>query len=217
MSPEQMPPEPVPPEPVPHEQGEATEEAVLIHRAQRGDVAAFTALYHRHSRWVFSVALRLVDSPAEAEEVTQDTFVQMWKSLPRFRGESQLRTWIHRICVNRCYRSTARRAAHRTEELPDDLVSTDPDPGTVAILRGQMADLQRALAALPDGLRAALVLREFGGLAYEEVAAALGITLTAARSRIHRARLQVVSQLGAPPTPIGTGRTASVAAQEASA
>ncbi|MDQ2725047.1 MAG: sigma-70 family RNA polymerase sigma factor [Actinomycetota bacterium] len=189
---------------------------MLIRRAQRGDMAAFTALYHRHSRWVFSVALRLVDSPAEAEEVTQDTFVQVWKSLPRFRGESQLRTWIHRICVNRCYRST-RSAAHRTEELPDDLVSSDPDPGAVAILRGQMADLQQALATLPEGLRAALVLREFGGLAYEEVGAALGITLTAARSRIHRARLLVVSQLSAPPTDIGTGATATVPFQEESA
>lgn len=190
-----------------HDPVEAAEEAALVHRAQQGDVAAFTDLYQRHSRWVFGVALRLVYNPGEAEEVTQDTFVQVWKSLPRFRGESQLRTWIHRICVNRCYRSNTKRAAHRSEELPDELVSTDPDPGTVAVLRGEMADLQRALAALPQGLRAALVLREFGGLAYEEVADALGITLTAARSRIHRARLQVVSQLSAPPTPIGTGTT----------
>lgn len=183
-----------------HDPATADEEADLVARAQQGDVDAFTDLYHRHSRWVFGVALRLVDSPGEAEEVTQDTFVQMWKSLPRFRGESQLRTWIHRICVNRCYRSNSSQAAHRTEELPDDLVSADPDPATVAVLRGQMADLQRALAALPQGLRAALVLREFGGLPYEEVADALGITLTAARSRIHRARLQVVSQLNAPTT-----------------
>ncbi|MDQ6799012.1 MAG: sigma-70 family RNA polymerase sigma factor [Actinomycetota bacterium] len=196
---------------------EAAEEAAVIYRAQGGDVAAFTDLYHRHSRWVLGVALRLVDNPGEAEEVTQDTFVQVWKSLPRFRGESQLRTWIHRICVNRCYRSNARRAAHRSEELPDDLVSADPDPGTVAVLRGQMADLQQALATLPQGLRAALVLREFGGLAYEEVADALGITLTAARSRIHRARLQVVSQLDAPPTPIGAGSPTAEPVKEASA
>ena len=195
----------------------ADEEAALVHRAQRGDVGAFTELYHAHSRWVFGVALRLVDSPAEAEEVTQDTFVQVWKSLSGFRAESQLRTWIHRICVNRCYRANAKRAAHRSEELPDDLVSTDPDPATVAVLRAQMGDLQQALAALPRGLRAALVLREFGGLAYEEVADALGITLTAARSRIHRARLQVVSQLSAAPTPIGAGTKVAEPFKEATA
>lgn len=192
-----------------HDPADDAEEAALVHRAQGGDVAAFTDLYHRHSRWVFGVALRLVHSPTEAEEVAQDTFVEVWKSLPRFRGEAQLRTWIHRICVNRCYRSNNRRASHRTEELPDELVSADGDPADVAVLREQMADLQRALAALPQGLRAALVLREFGGLAYDEVADALGITLTAARSRIHRARLQVVSQLNAPPTHIGTGGTAA--------
>lgn len=182
-------------------------EAALISRAQRGDVASFTELYRAHSRWVFGVALRLVDSTVEAEEVTQDTFVQVWKSLPGFRGESQLRTWVHRICVNRCYRSNAKRAVHRSDELPDDLVSTDPDPGTVAVLRAQMGDLQRALATLPQGLRAALVLREFGGLGYNEVADALGISLTAARSRIHRARLQVVSQLSTAPTPIGASNS----------
>lgn len=178
--------------------GTAEEEAALVLRAQGGDVAAFTDLYHRHRRWVFGVALRLVDSPSEAEEVTQDTFLQMWISLPRFRGESQLRTWMHQICVHRCHRSTTKRTTHRTEQLPDVLVSTDPDPGTVAILRGQMAELQQAMAALPQGLRAALILRDFGGLPYDEVAAALGITLTAARSRIHRARLQAVSHIDRP-------------------
>ncbi|MDQ6783027.1 MAG: sigma-70 family RNA polymerase sigma factor [Actinomycetota bacterium] len=179
----------------------ADPDADLVLRAQRGDVAAFTDLYHRHSRWVFGVAMRLVGNTGEAEEVTQDTFVQVWKSLPRFRGDSQLRTWIHRICVNCCHRSNAKRTARRSEELPDDLVSPDPDPGTIAVLRAQMADLQRSLAALPEGLRAALVLREFGGLSYEEVGDALGISLTAARSRIHRARLDVVSRLSHAPAP----------------
>ncbi|MDQ6839715.1 MAG: sigma-70 family RNA polymerase sigma factor [Actinomycetota bacterium] len=188
-----------------HDRPAPADEATLVRRAQGGDIAAFADIYQRHSRWVFGVALRLVGNAGEAEEVTQDTFVEVWKSLPRFRGESLLRTWIHRICVNRCYRANARQASRRTEEIPDDLVSTDPDPGTVAALRGELADLQQALLALPEGLRAALVLREFGGLTYDEVADALGITLTAARSRIHRARLEVVSRLSPPPTPIGAG------------
>lgn len=189
---------------------EAEPEAAVVRRAQSGDVAAFTELYRRHSRWVFGVALRIVGNAADAEDITQDTFIQAWKALARFRHDSELRTWIHRICVNRCLRVAAKRSGTRTDELPHDLVSTSPDPATVAALRDEMAEVQRAIASLPAGQRAALVLREFGGLSYEEVATVLGISLTAARTRIHRGRLEVVSRLGRPrsagaaPTPRGS-------------
>lgn len=164
----------------------------MIRRAQRGEEAAFAALYRQHRPWVHATAARIARS--EAEELVQETFLRVWKALPGFRHESGLRTWIHRICLNVCLRTTAKRVAARSEELSHDLPSLDPDPPTVAILRAQVADVAHAIAKLPDEQRAAVVLRGFEGLSYREIATTLDISLTSARTRIHRGRSHLLSQ-----------------------
>lgn len=162
----------------------------LVGRARQGDLDAFEALVRRHSGRVHTVALRVLGDRADAEEATQDTFVQVWKSLGGFRGESRFTTWVHRICVGRCSRLLRRRGP-RSESLPE-LVDHRPGPAEVTVLRDELAAVEAALAKLTDEQRSALVLRDFGDLSYGEVAQVLGISLTAARSRIHRARLELV-------------------------
>lgn len=168
-------------------------EAVLVDRARRGDVDAFEALFRLYSPRVYTVALRVLGDRFDAEEATQDTFVQVWKSLEGFRGESRFATWVHRICVNRCLRILRRRPA--PPDLLPELVDVRPGPGEVTLLRDDLAAVEAALSGLPVEQRSALVLREFEGLSYGEVAEVLGISLTAARSRIHRARLELVRRL----------------------
>lgn len=168
-------------------------DAELVVRARTGDVEAFEVLFRRHSPGVHTVALRMLGDRWGAEEATQDTFVQVWKSLGGFRGESRFTTWVHRICVNRCLRVLARRK-ERLEPLPE-LVDDRPGPAELTVLRDELAVVGVALARLTVGQRSALVLREFGGLSYEEVAEVLGMSLTATRSRIYRARLELVRHL----------------------
>ncbi len=166
-------------------------------RSQRGDAKAFRILYDRHSPAVHAVATRVLEDRRDAEEATQDTFVSAWRHLGRFRGDSALSTWLHRICLNRCTSILRRRrppevALDRVEGRPD----RRPGPSEVVALRHEVGEVGSALARVPEAARIALVLREVAQLSYGEVADVLGITLTAARSRIHRGRTALLDELG---------------------
>jgi RNA polymerase sigma-70 factor (ECF subfamily) len=156
----------------------------LIERAAAGDLDAFAELVRAYERRVASVLYRLLDDRRDVEEATQDVFVQAWRNLPRFRGEAQLFTWLYRIAVNEAL-MRRRRKRPELQELDERLAAApDPEPGLRDLLL-------RELAALPFEHRAAVVLRDVEGLTNAEVADALGISVAAAKSRIHRARLQI--------------------------
>jgi RNA polymerase sigma-70 factor (ECF subfamily) len=156
----------------------------LVERAAAGDLDAFAELVRAYERRVASVLYRLLDDRRDVEEATQDVFVQAWRNLHRFRGHAQLFTWLYRIAVNEAL-MRRRRKRHDVQELDDRLAAApDPEPGLRDLL-------VRELAALPFDHRAAVVLRDVEGLSNAEVAAALGITVAAAKSRIHRGRLQI--------------------------
>jgi RNA polymerase sigma-70 factor (ECF subfamily) len=160
----------------------------LIDRAAAGDLDAFAELVRAYEGRVASVLYRLLDDPRDVEEATQDVFVQAWRGLPRFRGEAQLFTWLYRIAVNEAL-MRRRRVLPEAQELDERLAAApDPEPGLQDVLR-------RALAALPFEYRTAVVLRDVEGLSNAEVAEALGISVAAAKSRIHRGRLQVRNAL----------------------
>jgi RNA polymerase sigma-70 factor (ECF subfamily) len=156
----------------------------LVERAGAGDLDAFGEIVRTYEHRVASVLYRLLDDRRDVEEATQDVFVQAWRNLHRFRGHAQLFTWLYRIAVNEAL-MRKRRKRHHLQELDDRLAATpDPEPG--------MRDLLvRALAALPFEHRAAVVLRDVEGLTNAEVADALGISVAAAKSRIHRGRMQI--------------------------
>jgi RNA polymerase sigma-70 factor (ECF subfamily) len=160
------------------------DERELVERAAAGDLEAFAQLVRAYERRVASVLSRLLDDRRDVEEATQDVFVQAWRNLGRFRGHAQLFTWLYRIAVNEALMRT-RRKRPALQELDERLpAAPDPEPG----LRGVLV---RALSDLPFDYRAAVVLRDLEGLTNAEVADALGISVPAAKSRIHRGRMQI--------------------------
>ena len=156
----------------------------LVERAAAGDVDAFGELVRVYERRIASVLYRLLDDRRDVEEATQDVFVQAWRNLHRFRRDGQLFTWRYRIAVNEAL-MRRRRKRPDVEELDERLAAAaDPEPGLRDVL-------VRELSALPFEYRAAVVLRDLEGLPNAEVAEALGITVAAAKSRIHRGRMQI--------------------------
>ena len=171
------------------------DDAILVQAAQSGDIDAFEAIVRRHQAAVYRVALRMLGSRADAQDVTQDTFVRAWRSLGKFRSDSAVNTWLYRIVTRRCLDVVATRRP--TEYLDEELQTSGGDPSASAEQREQLQVVTRAIANLPAEQRAALVLREFEALSYQEVADVLGTTVPAIKGRIHRARIAVLEQTAA--------------------
>jgi RNA polymerase sigma factor (sigma-70 family) len=188
----------------PHPSGIAAREPAgedaLVDLARRGDMDAFERLYQLHAGRVYALCLRLAGEPVEARELVQDTFVHAWEALPRFRGESTLTTWLHRIAVNVLLerrRGDRRRAARVSlVEDEDDVERAPGAEGFVAPTDVATAiDLERAIAALPPGVRRAFVLHEVEGYTHEEVAGMTGLATGTLRAQLHRARQLLIKAL----------------------
>jgi RNA polymerase sigma-70 factor, ECF subfamily len=169
------------------------DDEVLLGAARAGDEEAFAELVRRHQVRVYRVALRMLGSDADAQDAAQESFVAAWRALPRFRGESAVATWLYRIVTNRCLN---RLASRRTDSPMDahEEPSGARDPALLAEQRAHLDAISHAVALLPDDQRAALVLRDYEGLSYEEVADVLRISVGAVKSRIHRARGDVLKR-----------------------
>ena len=165
---------------------------VLVSAARAGDTAAFAELVRRHQGLVYRVALRMLGSDADAQDAAQDTFVRAWRGLHGFRGQSTVATWLYRIVTNRCLNLIAAR--RETAELAEDTVSGSQDTERLVEQIAQLDAISRAVVALPPDQRAALVLRDYEGLSYEEVAEILQISVGAVKSRLHRARAIVLKR-----------------------
>jgi RNA polymerase sigma-70 factor (ECF subfamily) len=180
-------------------------ERALLLRPQGGDLDAFRELIQLFERRIRGVLGRLLDDPRDVEEAAQDTFVQAWRHLDRFRGEAAPFTWLYRIAVNEALQRTRRRRPNTqplepTAELERRMSpeSTAPRPLPADVAAGQREDVARLVSeirALPSESRVPLVLRDLEGWSYEDVAAVLEITVSAAKSRVHRARLRVIRSL----------------------
>ncbi|PZP62442.1 MULTISPECIES: RNA polymerase sigma factor [Pseudoxanthomonas] len=156
--------------------------------AASGDTRAFEQLYRRHVGKVHGVIMRLVGGHgARAEDLTQETFVRVWRALPEFRFESALSTWLHRMAVNTALMELrSRRAGPRWEEEVDgdDVAMLDPREQGPAL----RMDLERAIATLPPRARAVLVLHDVEGWKHEEISASLGMAVGSSKAQLHRAR-----------------------------
>lgn len=167
------------------------DDAILVQAAQSGDLAAFEQIVRRHQTAVYRVGLRMLGSRADAEDVTQDTFVRAWRSLDRFRAQSALTTWLYRIVTRRCLDTIAgRRSTEQLDETSTELVAGEP--AEIVAQREQLRAVTRAIAELPADQRAVLVLREFEGLSYNELADVLGTSVASIKGRLHRARLTIL-------------------------
>ena len=165
------------------------EDMALVERCRSGDLAAFEELYRAHAGKLFSVACRIVGNPADAEDLLQEIFLSAHRKLDGFRGESALGTWLYRLATNHCLDHLRSRAA-RMNQVTDAL---DDQPGqsagrTLAEQTVTKMDLERALARLPEGCRAAFVLHDVQGLEHREVAEVLGVAEGTSKSQVHKAR-----------------------------
>ena len=168
----------------------STDERRLLEDARTGDVDSFERFVRHFERRVKTVLYRLLDDERDIEETTQDTFMQAWRNLDRFRGDAAPFTWLYRIAVNEALQRR-RKKQPPLVELEDGHAGNE----TAGPAHDDRASLVSAIRALPFEQRAALILRDLEGLSNEEVAVALEITVAAAKSRIHRARMGVRSTL----------------------
>jgi RNA polymerase sigma-70 factor, ECF subfamily len=183
----------------------------LAARARSGDPAAFEELVERHQERIYRLALRLTGSPADAEDVLQDTFLQVHRNLDGFRGDSKFTTWLYRVTTNAALMLLRSRNRRRTDSLDEHLpafeaggklIGPDGDFGRAAradelMERRQLGDrITAALEQLDEGYRSVFVLRDLEDLSTEETAELLGLTPGAVRQRLHRARLMLRGYLG---------------------
>jgi RNA polymerase sigma-70 factor (ECF subfamily) len=179
-------------------EGDAADDPGFLEQLRAGDAQAFEELVASHQHRVFGVALRMLGSAAEAEEMAQEAFLRAHRSLPEFRGDAKLSTWLYaivsRLCLNRLASGDRKAVRHGEEVL---LRVADPRRGPEAgAERGELeAALHRAIAELSEERRVVVILRDLEGLSYEEIAEALGIGLGTVRSRLHRARMDLKDKL----------------------
>ncbi len=172
--------------------------APLVAAAQAGDLTAFDKLYDAHESQLYALCMGLTADRAAAAELVQDTFVQAWKGLATFRGESAFATWLHRIAVNQLLmneRSRRRRSLRVAIEADLALPETDQhSPRTLATVPALerdtplALDLERAIERLPEGARAVFVLREIAGYSHAEIGEQLGIAEGTSKAHLFRAR-----------------------------
>jgi RNA polymerase sigma-70 factor (ECF subfamily) len=174
------------------------DELALVERCRAGDLGAFEELYKAHAGKLFSLATRMLGNPSDAEDLLQEIFLSAHRKLDGFRGESALGTWLYRLSVNHCLdylRSRASRSRQATESLDDEPGWYEPGRRGLAEQTVTKMDIERAVAQLPEGCRAAFVLHDVQGLEHREVAEALGIAEGTSKSQVHKARLRLRSLL----------------------
>ena len=169
----------------------------LVQRAQRGDLRAFDLLVLKYQGRIAALVSRYVSDAGEVEDVTQEAFIKAYRALGKFRGDSAFYTWLYRIAANAAKNHLVakgrRPGADATIEDAEGfdesgLLSESASPEALA-MGGELAEVvEFALNALPDELKAALMLREFDGLSYDDIADVLGCPVGTVRSRIFRAR-----------------------------
>ena len=177
----------------------------LVRRVQKGDRRAFDLLFLRYQHKIHGLVARYVHAQEEVDDVVQEAFIKAYRALPRFRGESAFYTWLYRIAVNTSKNYLVSRA-RRPQGV--ELDASEGDVGEVAealkdtedpesaLRRDELqAVVNHAIGALPEDLRAALTLREFDGLSYEQIAAVMDCPVGTVRSRIFRARESVDEQI----------------------
>jgi len=187
--------------------GKATDFELATAAAQ-GDMAAFEEVYKRHHRRVYSVCLRMLQNTSEAEDLTQDVFIQLYRKIGSFRGDSAFTTWLHRMTVNQVlmhFRKRTVKFEKTTEEgeTPVQIVSGTSNPEKMRIV--DKIALDNAIDQLPKGYKNVFVLHDVEGFEHEEVARILGCSVGTSKSQLHKARLKLQKLLKKKANPRLTG------------
>lgn len=178
----------------------------LIRRAQEGDADAFATLFHTHKTRIYSLCLRMTNNTAEAEDLTQDAFLQVFRKLSTFRGDSALSTWLYRIAVNTVLMRFRKKSL--TPLSLDEPYSKNADSHPVCreygTRDGRLAScvdrvaLTRAISELPDGYRTVFLLHEVEGYEHREIADFLGCSTGNSKSQLHKAKMRIRELLMTP-------------------
>ncbi|PYU72168.1 MAG: RNA polymerase subunit sigma-24 [Acidobacteria bacterium] len=171
-------------------------EAEAIRLAQAGDVAAFEFLYHLHSRRVYALCLRMVNNPSDAEDLMQEAFLQLFRKIGTFRGESAFSTWLHRMTVNVVLMRLRKKSLpvaslEETTDPDDETGGSRKDIGAPDLRLSGAVDrvnLERSVEKLPPGYRTVFVLHDVQGYEHNEIADIMGCSVGNSKSQLHKAR-----------------------------
>lgn len=172
-------------------------EAEAIERAKQGDQEAFEILYNLHKRRVYSLCLRMVSNPAQAEDLAQEAFLQLFRKVGTFRGESAFSTWLHRMTVNVVLMHLRKKnlpAVSLEETIETDEETQRKELGTEDVKLTASIDrlqLQRAIERLPPGYKTVFVLHDVEGFEHNEIAEMVGCSIGNSKSQLHKARLKL--------------------------
>ncbi len=166
----------------------------LAQSAAKGDMTAFEEIYNRHNRRVYSLCMRMTQSVPEAEDLTQEVFIQLYRKIGSFRGDSAFTTWLHRLTVNQVlmhFRKRSVKLEQTTEEgeTPVQIVAGTANPHKMPVV--DRIALDKAIAQLPPGYKKVFVLHDIEGLEHEEIARFLGCSVGTSKSQLHKARMKL--------------------------
>ena len=171
-----------------------TSDFELTQKAAEGDMKAFEELYQRHNRRVYSLCLRMTGNVVEAEDLAQEVFIQLFRKIGSFRGESAFTTWLHRLTVNQVlmhFRKRGVRLEQTTEEgeVPVQIVKGTENPNAMPVV--DRIALDKAIAQLPSGYKMVFTLHDIEGHEHEEIARMLGCSVGTSKSQLHKARMKL--------------------------
>jgi RNA polymerase sigma-70 factor, ECF subfamily len=178
-------------------QGNRLSEAEAIERAKQGDEEAFEALYYLHKRRVYSLCLRMTANTAAAEDLTQEAFLQLFRKIATFRGESAFSTWLHRMAVNVVLMQLRKKGlplVSLEETMETEEESPKKEPGAEDVrLAGSIKRLQleQAIGELPPGYRMVFLLHDVEGYEHNEIAEMVGCSIGNSKSQLHKARMKL--------------------------
>jgi len=176
----------------------------LSQASSKGDMAAFEEVYNRHHRRVYAICLRMLKNANEAEDLTQDVFIQLHRKIGSFRGDSAFTTWLHRLTVNQVLMHFRKRTVKMEKvtdegETPVQIVKGSEKPSRMPVV--DKIAIENAIKELPNGYRNVFILHDIEGFEHEEVARILGCSVGTSKSQLHKARLKLrkLLQRKAPP------------------
>ena len=175
------------------ELSEATDKT-LARKAAEGNIQAFEELYRRHNRRVYSLCLRMTQNVTEAEDLAQEAFIQLFRKIGSFRGDSAFTTWLHRLTVNQVlmhFRKRKVRDEKTTDdgETPEQVVLGTENPTRMPVM--DRIALDKAMAQLPPGYRAVFILHDVEGHEHAEIGRMLGCSVGTSKSQLHKARMKL--------------------------
>lgn len=176
------------------EPSQASSDLELARAAAAGDTSAFEKLYEQHNKRVYSLCFRMLGNVSQAEDLTQEVFLQVFKKIGSFRGDSAFTTWLHRLTVNQVlmhFRKRGVKLEHTSEEGDFTNIVETPLQSTRRISMVDRLALEKAVSELPPGYRTVFVLHDVQGYEHEEISNLLDVSIGTSKSQLHKARMRL--------------------------